>query len=77
MGDILPRPAGAFPFKCAEGHCDGQPEKTGKFEIGAPLRRKPEQRTRKCQLQFQAKIHTVQFVARQHGGICKKMFTKP
>jgi hypothetical protein len=42
MGDILPRPAGAFPFKCAEGHCYGQPEKMGKIEIDAPLRRNPE-----------------------------------
>lgn len=26
MADILPRPAGAFPFKCAEARCYGQPK---------------------------------------------------
>jgi hypothetical protein len=33
MGDILPRPAWPFPFKYAEAHRCGQPEKTAKFEI--------------------------------------------
>lgn len=34
MGDILPRPAGAFLFKCAYARCYGQPEKMAQFEVG-------------------------------------------
>jgi hypothetical protein len=35
MADILPRPGGCFPLKCAKAHLCGQPEKTAEIEIGA------------------------------------------
>jgi hypothetical protein len=59
MADILPRPAGCFPPKCAKAKRCGQPEKMAEIEMGEAI----ETPTKKCHLRFRPILFTVRFVA--------------